>query len=180
MHALTVFAGGRLAECASVCLEERAHAETSTLTLGGMPKLRKMTLKRLSVTEQMKAGYDDPEEATEDGACGVAILLAKHMTGLEVVRRNRKGKGYDYCLGNPAPLDFSARLKVSGIRHGTDTQVRTRVREKREQTKQSDEEQGDLPAYAIVVEFGQPRVVVDVRIRPAQQTANGNDGAASS
>ncbi len=54
-----------------------------------------------------------------------------------------------------------ARLEISGIRHGNQNSVKTRVREKLKQTEISDET--ELPAYVVVVEFGLP--VAEVRQR---------------
>ena len=44
-------------------------------------------------------------------------------------------------------------LEISGIREGNDQQVKARVQQKLKQTDRSD---GALPAYVIVVEFGEP------------------------
>ena len=111
----------------------------------------------------MRRTYDDPEEATEEGACGVAILRARALTGLSVVRRARRGTGFDYYLGTEDALDFQARLEVSGVRQGTEAQVEARLRQKRAQIERFDGEFGTLVAYAIVVEFGEPKAVVDRR-----------------
>jgi hypothetical protein len=46
-----------------------------------------------------------------------------------------------------------ARLEVSGILEGSDSLIRSRVRQKKDQTKVSD---GQLPAYVIVVEYSKP------------------------
>jgi hypothetical protein len=60
---------------------------------------RIFTLVRPEVTEQLRLCYNDPEEATEFGACGVAILVLLELTGLRVVERSRKDTGFDYWLG---------------------------------------------------------------------------------
>lgn len=59
------------------------------------------------------------------------------------------------------PFENKARLEVSGIRNGNQKVVTARVRAKLAQTEVSDETR--LPAYIVVVEFGQP--VADVRQR---------------
>ena len=101
-------------------------------------------------------------EATEKGACGIAILLVQALTGLVAVEQARIGTGFDYYLGNE-PLDFRARLEVSGIRSGSRSQIEARRRQKQAQTRRSDESMGDLPAYSVVVEFSQPVAAVDQR-----------------
>ena len=164
MPALTASAGGRLAEAASVCLEDQGHIDTEppVLTVTGLPT-RSHRLVPLPVDDAMKACYADPEEATEEGACGVAILLLREAIGFLVVRRSRRGTGYDYGLGTVGHLDLSARLEVSGIRRGTRQAIAQRVRQKERQTRQSDTTQGDLPAYVVVVEFGGPNATVTRR-----------------
>jgi hypothetical protein len=162
MTALTAASGTRLAEAASVCLEEQGHDLNPSLIVTGTGA-GTWAMARLAVDATMRACYDDPDEATEEGACAIAILLAEAITGFQVVRRSRKRTGYDYCLGTRDSLDFSARLEVSGIREGTDSMVKARSKQKREQTRQSDSTQGDLPAYAVIVEFSKPQAVVDER-----------------
>jgi hypothetical protein len=59
-------------------------------------------------------------------------------------------------LGNEDDLfQRKARLEVSGILRGDTRRINSRVREKMEQTKQSD--QLSIPAYIAVIEFSTPR-----------------------
>jgi hypothetical protein len=111
---------------------------------------------RPEVTEQMKRCYNDPEEATEQGACAVAILLVKVLTGLTTVDQSRKGTGFDYWLGSDGdlPFQYKARLEVSGIRSGDDAALRSRVSLKLKQTQRSDSLR--LPVYVVVVLFSRP------------------------
>lgn len=112
-----------------------------------------------TVTPQMQRGYADPQEATEFGAAAVAILLTKDLVGFSVIRRSRKGTGFDYWLGDEQDdpdlyFNHKARLEVSGIRHGTSSAINSRLQEKKDQTKRSDAT--GLPAYISIVEFGKP------------------------
>ena len=59
------------------------------------------------------------------------------------------------------PFQSSARLEVSGILNGTESQFATRVKQKLKQTEVSDRTK--LTAYAVVVEFGQPQAEVGER-----------------
>ena len=111
----------------------------------------------------MRRAYEDLERATELGAYGVAILLVKDQTGLTAIRQSRKGTGFDYWLGPDGADDQlvfqnAARLEVSGILSGTDSQFLTRVKQKLKQTEASDN--SGLPAYACVVEFSRPQAEV--------------------
>ncbi|ETW93058.1 MAG: hypothetical protein ETSY2_52085 [Candidatus Entotheonella gemina] len=104
----------------------------------------------------MLDAWADEQEATEYGACGIAILIILALTDYTVIRRSRKGTGIDYWLGyqdTDYPFQDAARLEVSGIRRGNDRVVAARVSQKIRQTKPSDEA---LPAYIVVVEFSRP------------------------
>lgn len=85
-------------------------------------------------------------------------MLVEKALPYTVIRRARIGNGFDYWLGDknknlPVQSD-AARLEVSGIRRGDGSRIRARVREKLKQMGRSDDML--LPAYAIVVEFGNP------------------------
>lgn len=155
---LTADMGGSLAEAASVCLEQQGHKTNVCIDVDGSFKT-KYSLLYLTITEQMRRCYHDSQEATENGACGIALLLVQDLIGLTSIFRSRKGTGFDYWLGQDSeesdPLNFmseKARLEVSGILNGKQ-HVMKRVREKLRQVEPSD---GCLPAYIVVVEFGSP------------------------
>src|SRR5947209_9202128 len=109
----------------------------------------------------MQATYDT-EEATEFGACGIAILVTLDLTGF-TIQRAFKGGGFDYWLGVmdvDRPFQNLARLEVSGIRRGSRRQIAARIREKSEQVRRAG---GGLPAYVVIVEFSTPVVRVEER-----------------
>lgn len=144
--------GNELAEAGAVCLESQGHTRGARLTVrnGANNSYR---LDWPPVTAQARRTWNDEEGATEDGAVGIAVLLASREIGYTVVSRSRKGTGFDYLLGEGV-LDSKARMEVSGVRNGSDSQVRARVQEKLRQMNRSNAL--GLPAYAIVVEFGRP------------------------
>ena len=162
MPALTSATGMRLAEAASLCLESEGHAESVDFVVNG-DHVETFRLERMAIDEVIRRTFDDSEEATEEGACAVSILLAREITGWSVVRRARRGTGFDYYLGEESLLDFRARLEVSGIRRGTPAQIETRLRQKRAQIRRSDADWSGLAAYAIVVEFHSPEAKVSRR-----------------
>ena len=108
----------------------------------------------------------DEEFATEQGAYGCAILVVEELAGLRVTARSRKGTGFDWWLGSDKNDDDEklfqqkTRLEVSGIRKGPH-RVKTRVKDKKEQTKQSDHM--SLEALVVVVEFSLPLTQVEKR-----------------
>ena len=163
MPGLTPACGTTLAQAAAVCLEDREHQVGVQLHLGGM-KPDVVELEWSAVDEQQRRCYNDPQEATERGACGVAILVVKELTGKLVIERSKKGPGFDYWLGEKDDDNtlFSglARLEVSGILSGTSSQIDTRLKQKKEQVKPSDHL---APAYIAVVEFGKPIAHLEVK-----------------
>lgn len=162
---MTTACGKMLAESAAVCLEDREHQTGIQLFVVGM-KTCTVQLEWLAVDEQQKRCYNDMQEATEWGACCVAILLVKELTGKVVVERSRKGPGFDYWIGeedDDVLFRGKARLEVSGILFGTTAQIDTRVKQKKAQIKLTDHL---APGYVAVVEFGNPMAHVEATPTP--------------
>ena len=167
--------GADLAKAGAVCLESQGHSPGVQLAVRGISESR-YTLTWPEVTAQDRRTWADPDEATEDGAAGIAALLAIREIGYTIILRSYKSTGIDYWLGNSDQSDVTiaertmtsalqplleddalivkGRMEVSGILHGDDQQISARTRLKLRQTDQSDS--SALPAYVVVVEFGQP------------------------
>ncbi len=163
--------GRIMAQAAIICFEDCRHSSGVKLVVEGNVRADpNIHWKPLRNPEQARRSWD-PEDATEAGACGVAVLLIDGFTEYTIGERamkwlgSRRGSGFDYWLyekesssdrGSPDPLSLGdARLEVSGIRKGDSTRLNARVTQKTDQTKQSD--YLGIPAYVIVVEFGTPR-----------------------
>jgi len=116
LPALTPAAGLQLAEAAAICLEEQGHGREIVLNVSGT-WVRRYRLIRPAVTDQMRRCYNDADEATEWGACGIALLLLHYLTGFAVVERSRRGTGFDYWLGegDTSPFQRKAKLEESGV-----------------------------------------------------------------
>jgi hypothetical protein len=151
--------GACLAEAASFCLQDQKHSSGVRLRVDGDYKRHfRMLWISSDNQEQLERCWRDAEVTTELGAYGIATLIVPVLTQYAVIERSRKGTGFDYWLGEPGTSDRlfqnRARLEVSGIRKGDESQVRQRVRQKIRQTNKSD---GNLPAVIAVVEFSTPR-----------------------
>jgi len=113
MPGLSPVSGGMLAEAAAVCLEDRNHKARALLEGTGLMNESRF-VEWDPTDERCRRSHADMQEATEHGACGVAILITHEFTGKVVVERSKKGTGFDYRLGEPeAPEDilpFSADL----------------------------------------------------------------------
>jgi hypothetical protein len=161
MPGLTTAAGQTLAEAAAVCLEDQKHPSGVRLQRGGMMP-DDMHVEWLPVDEQQRRCYADMQEATEWGACGVAVLVVREVTGLVVVDRSKKGSGFDYWLGEKdsdnLPFAGTSRLEVSGILTGTQTQIASRIKQKKDQMKPTDHL---ASGFVAVIEFGTPTACVE-------------------
>jgi len=160
MPGLTPSAGQYLVDGAAVCLDLCNHCVPITLSVTGW-RAREYDVICPEVTDQKQRTHNDHQEATEIGACAVAISVIHDLTGFAVVERSRKGTGIDYWLGddNPYPIQRKARLEVSGIlRETPENSVDERMRRKCSQIEQSDHTR--LEAFVVVVEFGHPMAKV--------------------
>jgi hypothetical protein len=158
MPAITPAFGTALAEAGAVCLTDCGHSAKVLLAITG-DFAATFLLDWPEVTPQMRRCWNDQEAATEHGAYGLACLLILRLTDFTIIERSRRGTGFDYWVGYDNSNDntlFSnkARLEVSGIRIGSDTLVKTRLRQKVKQIRRSSH--SSLPAFVIVVEFGRP------------------------
>lgn len=149
---LTKVCGSFLAEAAAFCLYQHKHAAPVVFTVRGDVAKSGFLVWDVA-TEQHRGSYADLPEATEWGACGIAILVATRLTGIQFVQRSVKGAGVDYWLGDDTDdhglFQRKARLEVSGILDGGETQIRSRLKRKLAQTTPSDST--SLPAYIAIV-----------------------------
>ena len=162
LPAVTPHFGQYLAEAGAVCFESQGHVCGASFFVQGHYS-RSFSVLWPTVTQQMRQCLNDPEEATEFGATGVAILLVKKLADFSVVERSRKGTGFDYWLGdsNSVPFQNKARLEISGIRSGDPQRIKARVKQKLAQVDQS--KKLCLPAYIVVVAFGKPMAEVEIK-----------------
>ncbi len=168
LPAITPAFGAAIAEAGAICLTDEAHQPGVTLKVEGEFSAT-FKLDWQPVTEQTRRCWNDEEYTTEQAAYGIAFLLILQLTNLTVIERSRKGTGFDYWLGSQnsaTTLSFErmARLEVSGIRKGNQSQINTRVKLKTEQTRASDAQ--GLPAYIIVVEFSRPISIISAKQNP--------------
>jgi hypothetical protein len=148
--------GAMMAQAAVVCLDHEAHTSGVHLKVEGTSTVTFSLSWSEDVTEAKRRFWNDLEDATQQGAYAVAILLIRALTGYTVIERSRKGTGFDWWLGSEDNLfQGKARLEVSGILHGTARRINSRIKARTGQTKRSDDLA--LPAFVVVVEFGTPR-----------------------
>lgn len=161
MPALTEACGGTFAECAAICLDSQGHYPGTELAVDGTEE-HECEIYFSPPTPQSRRTWADDPEATELGACGVALCVVKATQQQVIVLRSYKTTGFDYWLGSEEDPLFQkkARLEISGIRSGGESVLARRTREKIDQTKISD---GHYPAVIAVMEFSEPRMRLVLR-----------------
>src|SRR6266511_4087796 len=78
--------GKFLAEASSFCLECRKHPQGVELKVHGLSPTSFSVFWQNEITEQVYNAWRDDQEATEYGACGIAILLILELTQYTVIR----------------------------------------------------------------------------------------------
>lgn len=144
-----------------MCLNLRHRSGVKLVVKG--EHLTQFALNWSELSDQHLRSLRDLQEATEHGACGLAILIVTEITGKTVVERAAKGLGFDFWLGDKEgelPFQGFSRLEISGILNGDDSDIRARLHEKRQQVAISD---GMGPAYVAIIEFGHPVARIECR-----------------
>jgi len=160
MPGLTASHGASLGEAAAVCLESQHHQAGVIMQLERRADTSIEVHWRSLPPNAYRCHTGD--RATEDGACGIAILLAWELTGQVVLFRSERKEGCDYWLG-PANyprhngLKGMSRIEVSGIR-GVSANFWSRYEVKRRQINAL---QHPSEKYISIVEFGTPRAVLE-------------------
>jgi len=144
-------------DAALICLDHNNNKSGTTLDIEGVVEESVELRWSGNITSQMVNTWNDMQEATEKGAEGIAALLALNYTEYTIVMRSAKGEGIDYWLGDKESNfpQFDARLEVSGLLKSNNSSFRQRIKEKREQAGQFNE--NNLPSYVAVVEFQTPK-----------------------
>lgn len=121
-----------IALAASVVLD-RLHGGRASYPaeLQGQGEIVQAELRPLPVDDRARNSYADPQEATEEGGEGVAVLLSRRVLDRIVFRRLPKGTGADYLMRNPGSVggDAYERLECSAIGEGQEATA-ARLREK--------------------------------------------------
>ncbi len=141
-----------LAAAATVVLERlQGPGERDLALVRNAEVQREGVVVRTAIDDAARATYDDPQEATEEGAEAVAILVAKRLLDRVVYRRLPKETGADYMMRDPRfdGRDHVERLECSGIGDGRDATAR-RLEQKIEQLGRYPDEP---PGQAIVTNF---------------------------
>lgn len=100
-----------MSEAASVCLS-RFHEPPTVLETTHRQSTRWLSTSWTEPSPQLRGAWANEIDATEIGACGVAIAAVEHLTGLRVVSRAAHGSGADYRLSSREPTDDDGELDL--------------------------------------------------------------------
>ena len=160
---ITEAVGAYLSQATSYFLVESGHKSGVILEVVGLVQEKFQIIWSDKVDEKVKRSWKDKTEATEYAAVGIATLLTESLLDLSIVERSYIGTYVDYILGEMSAdntyFQPKAKLEISGI--GKETPKNTinqRIRVKLNQVQKSEDK--TLPAYIIVVEFGQPKAKI--------------------
>jgi hypothetical protein len=153
--------GSFLVEAASYCLSRNHHHSPGSLVFTiEVPEITSLVWDEVDHPD-LDWTWADLKEAAEYGAYAVAVVVCVQVNKfLRVARCAQSGTGIDIWLTDSTDdrgiFQHSARLEVSGIFNGGQSAIKTRLKQKLDQTKSSDHT--TLPAYVAVVEFGSPEI----------------------
>lgn len=154
---LTKAKGDNLAEAAAFCLELLGHVQGVQLKVTGVGN-RSYQITWPNLPKNVADARNDHQEETEDGAAGLAILLAHRHLGYEVTMRSHKKTGYDYLMRKLGAQgeEITARFEVSGTLNPPPGEVNRRTNLKIKQIKTHEEPGDESPAFVVVIEFKTP------------------------
>ncbi len=129
------------------------------MTCAGTESVR--SLKWSAPDETAKLSWRNRDDATRDGAYVVSLAVVEHELGMVALSRADTRTGADYYVGRPGSHDLEEafRLEVSGVDEGGRSDVRRRLRTKKDQAARGE---SFLPAYASVVGFREAAVLVSL------------------
>ncbi len=107
-------------------------------------------------TQEMIEGYGNIKDATEDGACALAIAAVYATDRFIVKRRLQQGSGADFMMVKEGEADESfTKLEVSGMAtlHSAQTRLRQKIAQVSSGTVQR-------PGVAVVVKFPNPLITM--------------------
>jgi hypothetical protein len=155
---LSAGAGHNAAEAAAVCLDFNDVDESVVIKISGCSKAT-VQLEWKRPSQNVKDSHGDLQDATKDGAVGLAALCAPILFNRRIVRQSHKGTGFDYYINDPTNLLFQDAwgYEISGCLKEPGSTVRSRVQSKKRQVERGrGNGNADCDARIFVMEFSAP------------------------
>lgn len=163
-RALTAAIASAYAQAASVCLD-RHHISPLSITLSDNGAKREAELCWKLSDARTRDAWANSIDTTEAGAYACVLAAVEYARNFFAIRRAETGTGADYYVGPPGSgeddLEDCLRLEISGVDHGSPSDVASRLHMK---VKQALRGNSSLPAIAGVIGFHAKLVMLsDVR-----------------
>ncbi|MEA3012441.1 MAG: hypothetical protein QOD42_986 [Sphingomonadales bacterium] len=146
-------------EAARVCLD-RHHESPAIFQIRDHLSESAADAVWIAADASLQRAWANEIDATEAGACALALATVELVRGLVAVRRAETRTGADYYVNVPGAaaddLETAVRLEVSGTSDGSTIVIEGRLRQKLDQAAKGN---SNLPAMAVVVGFAQLRIV---------------------
>lgn len=157
-HGITPAVSASYAEAACVCLD-RHHTAPVHFHIVDNSDPSQALADWPAADDRSRAAWNNATDATEAGACAIALAAIECSRGLVAISRAETATGADYYVDTPesdvTDLETSFRLEISG----TDSQDRREVeRRLARKIKQTVSGNSNLPAIACVVGFVERRI----------------------
>jgi hypothetical protein len=150
---VTAAIAANFAEAACVCLD-RHHTPPTQFHLIDNASTDTAAAVWTSTDQRARNAWANRDDATRDGAYGLALAAIEEMRGLVAVHRAETRTGSDWYVGPPTDaiedLEKAFRLEISGTDEGNQSVISGRLRQKIEQARKGN---SNLPAIAAVVGF---------------------------
>lgn len=151
---------GSYGEAACVCLD-RHHLSPQNFHISDSDRFDGEAIAEWTTSDaRTRNVWANRDDATRDGAYGVAIATVELTRGLFALGRAETRSGADYYLGtsNEIVEDYenAVRLEVSGTDQCDENSMRTRLKQKVAQLGKGD---SNLPGIAVVVGFSTIKVL---------------------
>lgn len=146
-------------EAARVCLD-RHHSSPVIFDIRDNAKETQAELTWIPAGKELEGAWGNEIDATEAGACALALATVELNRGLVAIRRAETRSGADYYVDAPGTdandLETAIRLEISGTSDTSATVLEGRLKQKLAQTAKG---ASNLPAIATVVGFAQSRIL---------------------
>lgn len=159
-YGLTKATADGLTEAACVCLD-RHHTSSVNFQLTDNQVQSEVTVSWEKASPRTQGAWNNAIDATESGACALALAAIDHSRGLVAIKRAETLTGADYYIDkddrSTDDLENALRLEVSGTDRGNESDVKGRLKAKISQAAAG---RSSLPAVACVVGFSTLKIML--------------------
>lgn len=159
---LTVGIGRSYEEAAAVCLDRHHNNSPVEFLINVFSSTEYALAAFTTPTDREKNAWANETDATEQGACGLALAAVELFSGMLAIRRAETQTGADYYVASQtadrSDMESWFRLEISGTDRGDALTIRNRLQQKITQALNG---KSNLPALAAVVGFLAKHIAIE-------------------